>query len=156
LHDKTGWNLLSLQAITFRPFIGVVTGSEDLVDPRKMDGEILVEAFFLRGEQPFMVRYVKGVVHDLSGSELSNARFELRLQSGEKISAVTDSKGRFSVPNVPDGCYRFTAVRDGWQPFEANLLVRKKTRYSIPIRIRTQKVQTSETSPEPQISAAQA
>jgi hypothetical protein len=109
-----------------------------------------------RGDQPFMVRHVKGAVHDLSGSVLSNARFELQLQSGETMLTVTDSKGRFSFNNVPDGCHRFTVLKDGWQPFEANLVVRKKMRYSIPIKIRMHRPETTEVRPEPQMSVAQA
>jgi uncharacterized GH25 family protein len=103
-----------------------------------------------------MVRHVKGAVHDLSGSVLSNARFELQLQSGETMLTVTDSKGRFSFNNVPDGCHRFTVLKDGWQPFEANLVVRKKMRYSIPIKIRMHRPETTEVRPEPQMSVAQA
>jgi len=55
LPDKAGCNLLSVQAITSRPFIGVVIGSEDPVDPRKVDSEIFVQAFFLRSMVPVMV-----------------------------------------------------------------------------------------------------
>ena len=103
-----------------------------------------------------MVRHVKGAVHDLNGSVLSDARFELRLESGETLITMTDSEGRFSFPNVPDGCHRFTVLKDGWQSFEANLVVRKKMRYSIPIKIRLHRLQTTEIRPESQMSAAQA
>jgi len=109
-----------------------------------------------RGDQPFMVRYVRGAVHDLNGSVLSNARFELRLHSGETMTEVTNSKGRFAFPKVPDGCHRFTVVREGWHSVEGNIVVRQKTRYSVPIKIRMQRMQTNEVSAEPRTSAAQA
>jgi membrane associated rhomboid family serine protease len=92
----------------------------------------------IRGEQPFMVRNVKGVVHDLTGSVLSKANVDLRSESGEVLTATTDSQGRFSFPNLPDGCYTFTASRDGWEAVEGNILVRRKRRYSLPIKVRMQ------------------
>lgn len=69
-----------------------------------------------RGEQPFIVRYLKGAVHDMNGNALADARFEMRLGSGDPITATTDSKGRFEVGRVRDGCYSFTVSKEaGWQ-----------------------------------------
>jgi len=110
----------------------------------------------VRGEQPFMVRYVRGAVHDSNGSVLSNARLELRLHSGERMTGVTNSKGRFAFANVPDGCHTFIVARQGWRPVEANVVVSQKTRYSVPIKIRMQRIQSDEVNAEPQASAAQA
>jgi membrane associated rhomboid family serine protease len=109
-----------------------------------------------RGDQPFIVRNVKGVVHDLQGSVLSQARFELHVHSGETMTATTDTNGRFSFPKITDGCYRFTVSRDGWYSVDGNIVVRKKTRYSVPIRIRMEQVHASLVSSEPQIPVAQA
>ncbi len=89
-----------------------------------------------RGEQPFIVRYIKGVVHDMDGNALLNARFEMPSRPGELITATTDRKGRFVVGRVPDGRYSFTVSREGWLAVHGNILVRKKTRHNVPIRIR--------------------
>ena len=109
-----------------------------------------------RGEQPFMVRYVKGAVHDLKGSVLSNAQVELHINSKETTTVTTDAKGRFSFPKVADGCYRFTVSRAGWNPFEGNIVVRKKTRYNIPIKVRMEEVHANDVRPETQVPVAQA
>ena len=90
----------------------------------------------IRGDLPFIVRSVKGFVLDGKGHTLSNARFEMHRHSGDLVTATTDAKGRFIVAKVPDGLYSFTVSRDGWQVVQGHLVVRKKTRYSVPIRIR--------------------
>ena len=55
LSDKAKRDLLSVQAVALRPFIGIVIGSEDLIDPGKVDREIFVEAFFLRSMVPVVI-----------------------------------------------------------------------------------------------------
>jgi membrane associated rhomboid family serine protease len=88
-----------------------------------------------RGDQPFIVRYIKGVVRDMNGNTLPNARFEMPSRPGELITTTTDSKGRFVVGRVPDGRYSFTVSREGWLAVHGDILVRKKTRHNVPIRI---------------------
>ena len=109
----------------------------------------------IRGEQPFMVRNVKGVVHDLTGSVLTKARVSLHFESGETRTATTDGKGRFTFPSLPDGCYRFIVSRDGRQTMEGNIVVRKKTRYNIPIKLRMQPEVANDASTENRIPVAQ-
>ncbi len=89
-----------------------------------------------RGEQPFMVRYVKGAIHDTYGNALPNAQLELHCPSGEVVNAATGAKGRFALDKLPDGLYRYIVTRPGWQPVHGRIVVRKKTRYSVPIRIK--------------------
>jgi membrane associated rhomboid family serine protease len=89
-----------------------------------------------RGEQPFIVRHLKGAVHDMDGNALADARFEMRPGSGEPITATTDSKGRFEVGRVPDGSYSFTVSKEGWHAVHGNIVMRKKTRHNIPVKIR--------------------
>jgi len=110
----------------------------------------------IRGEQPFIVRNVKGVVHDLTGSVLTKTRVSLHFESGETRTATTDGKGRFTFPGLSDGCYRFTVSRDGWQTMEGNIVVRKKTRYNIPVKLRMQPEVANDAITESQIPAAQA
>src|SRR5262249_58128490 len=43
------------KAINVRPFIRKVISPENFVDPRKMNSEVLVDAFFLRGMVPMMI-----------------------------------------------------------------------------------------------------
>jgi len=102
-----------------------------------------------RGEQPFIVRYIKGVVCDTNGNTLPNARFEMLSRPGELITATTDSKGRFVVGRVSDGHYSFTVSREGWLAAHGNILVRKKTRHNVPIRIRmSEQVDNNLVNPE--------
>src|SRR5260370_2273464 len=56
-----------------------------------------------RGAQPFIVRYIKGLVCYMNGNTLTNARFEMVARPGELITATTNSKGRFVVGRVSDG-----------------------------------------------------
>lgn len=97
---------------------------------------LVAPQFRLRGEQPFMVRSVKGAVHDTKGNVLRDAVFQIRLHSGDTLTATTDAKGRFAIPHVPDGEYPYTASQPGWQDQHGIVIVRKKTRFSVPIRIR--------------------
>jgi hypothetical protein len=55
LPDEAGRDLFSVQAIEFRPFIGKVIGSEDLVDPGKMNSEVFIKTLFLRSVVPVVV-----------------------------------------------------------------------------------------------------
>ena len=55
LPDEAGRDLFSVQAIEFRPFIGKIIGSEDLVDPGKMNSEVFIEALFLGSVVPVVV-----------------------------------------------------------------------------------------------------
>jgi Carboxypeptidase regulatory-like domain len=96
-----------------------------------------------RGEQPFMVRYLKGDVHDMNGNALANARFEMQPDSGEPIAATANSNGRFEVGRLPDGCYSFTVSKEGWLAVRGNIVVRKKTRHNMPIKIQMSQQQTN-------------
>jgi protocatechuate 3,4-dioxygenase beta subunit len=107
-----------------------------------------------RGEQPFVVRYLKGAVHDMNGNALANAQFEIRPSCGEPITATTGSKGRFEVGTVPDGCYSFTVSKEGWLPVHGNIVVRKKTRHNIPVKVRMSQ-QLSENVVTPEQAEAQ-
>src|SRR5262249_6443637 len=73
LPEKARGNLLSVQAITLRPFIRIVIGPEDLIDPGKVDGEILVKAFLLRSMVPMVVsrRYQTPSEPFRAGSEIA-------------------------------------------------------------------------------------
>jgi len=102
-----------------------------------------------RGEQPFIVRYLKGAVHDMDGNALANARFEMRPGSGEPVTATTDSKGRFEVGRVPDGSYSFTVSKEGWHAVHGDIVMRKKTRHNIPVKIRmSQQLSENVVNPE--------
>ena len=46
LPEKAGRNFFAVQAVMLRPFLGVVISSKNFIDPRKMNGEILVDALF--------------------------------------------------------------------------------------------------------------
>jgi membrane associated rhomboid family serine protease len=102
-----------------------------------------------RGEQPFIVRYLKGAVHDMDGNALAHARFEMRPGTGEPITATTNSKGRFEVGRVPDGRYSFTVSKEGWHAVHGHIVMRKRTRHNIPVKIRmSQQLSENVVTPE--------
>jgi membrane associated rhomboid family serine protease len=106
-----------------------------------------------RGEQPSMVRYVKGAIHDTYGNALPNAQLELHSPSGGVVNTTTGAKGRFALDNLPDGLYRYIVTRPGWQPVHGRIVVQKKTRYSVPIRIKMAE-QSAEDAVAPKSQAA--
>jgi len=55
LFQKAERNFFAVQAITFRPFVWVVISSEDFIDPRKVDGKVLIDTLFLRRMVPMMI-----------------------------------------------------------------------------------------------------
>lgn len=56
-----------------------------------------------RGDQPLVVRFVRGSVHDAAGKPVSDARFEIHADFHRSLTVTTDAKGRFTVPSVPNG-----------------------------------------------------
>jgi membrane associated rhomboid family serine protease len=87
-----------------------------------------------RGEKPFMVRIVKGLVFNAKGKPVTNAHVQV---ANECISmtAVTSSGGRFEIPAVPDGRYTLHVTSDGAAPFLANVLVNGKGRFRAQMKI---------------------
>src|ERR1700722_7565781 len=55
LPQKAGRDLFAVEAISFRPFLGKIIRSEKFIDPGKVDGEIFVDALFLRSGVPVIV-----------------------------------------------------------------------------------------------------
>ena len=55
LPPKTWRQFLAAQAVLFRPLIRVVVRSKNLVDPWKVDREVLIDTLFLRSMVPVMV-----------------------------------------------------------------------------------------------------
>src|SRR5438270_4980546 len=55
LTEKARRNLLAVQAVALRPVIRIVVRSKKLIDPRKVDGKVLINALFLRGMVPMMI-----------------------------------------------------------------------------------------------------
>jgi hypothetical protein len=108
-----------------------------------------------RGEQPFMVRNIKGAVHDVNGNARPNAQFELHCPSGEVLNAAAGAKGRFALDKLPDGLYRYAATRPGWQPVHGRIVVRKKTRFSVPIKIRMSEELREDVLPKSHVAASQ-
>src|SRR5207302_6658826 len=55
LPDEATRNFLAVQAVTFRPLIGIVVSSKKLINPRKVNSKVLIDALFLGGMVPMMV-----------------------------------------------------------------------------------------------------
>src|SRR5258708_11883118 len=80
-------------------------------------------------EQPFRVRVVHGVIRDPSGSPLPDAAFEIRGDSSGKVwGAVADKHGRFWIPGIPRGTYRFKATLRNFQSVTGTITVSARAR----------------------------
>src|SRR5580700_385401 len=55
LPEKALRNFLAVQAVTFRPLLGIVVSPKKLIDPRKMNGEVLIDTLLLRSMVPMVV-----------------------------------------------------------------------------------------------------
>src|SRR5438876_217625 len=55
LPEEVRRNFFAVQAVTFRPHIGIVVRSKNSIDPRKMNGEVVIDALFLRSVVPMMI-----------------------------------------------------------------------------------------------------
>ena len=48
-------NFFAVQAVTFWPLIRIVVRSKKLINPRKMNGEVLIDTLFLRSMVPMVI-----------------------------------------------------------------------------------------------------
>src|SRR5579859_3922314 len=55
LPQKARRYFLAVQAVLLRPLIRIVVSSKKFIDPRKMNGKVLVDALFLRSMVPVMI-----------------------------------------------------------------------------------------------------
>jgi membrane associated rhomboid family serine protease len=80
-----------------------------------------------RGDQPLVVRLVRGTVRDATGKPVSDARFEIRAEFHPAVTAITDAKGRFDLAAISDdsrdgGCAKKNTlsvsvqIHDGCRP----------------------------------------
>jgi hypothetical protein len=99
-----------------------------------------------RGEQPLVVRFVKGTVRDMSGKPVVGASFELHTDFHPPFSVKTDTKGRFNMPPIPDGTYSFHVRKDTFQALTGTVVVRRKRRFPSTFNL-TMTASTSEQIP---------
>src|SRR5215469_9618673 len=80
---------------------------------------------------------ITGVVVDPSGAVIPNATVEVRNPvSGFSRTAVTDSAGNFTVPNVPFNPYHLTVVGQGFTPFAQDVDVRSTVPINLTITLK--------------------
>jgi hypothetical protein len=70
------------------------------------------------------VREISGVVLDPSGEAVSTSTVSAIDQKGHGVTAQTSSDGRFAL-QVPQGRYELRAELNGFEPGQANLMVRR-------------------------------
>jgi Carboxypeptidase regulatory-like domain len=83
-----------------------------------------------RGDQTPIVRVVRGTVRDSTRRPLTDARFELIAHSGLATIATTDTRGRFSMPPVAEGTYKFRVSKQEFQSIEGTLMVVRRHKRS--------------------------
>ncbi len=69
---------------------------------------------------------VRGVVVRGEDEPLPEVWFEIRDKSGDVRSVLTDSSGRFEIPDAPPGKYEFKVTRDGFQSLIGTIIVSPK------------------------------
>src|SRR5437868_8494984 len=68
---------------------------------------------------------VTGTVADPTGAVVPNANVQIRNPvSGYQRSTVTDSSGKFSIPNVPFNPYHLSVSAEGFGPYAHDIDVR--------------------------------
>jgi membrane associated rhomboid family serine protease len=85
-----------------------------------------------RGEPPPVVRFVRGKVRDTTGKPVADAQFQLHADFHLPMTAMTDTKGRFTVAALPDGTYSFRLTKTQFQTIEGTVVVRRKRRFPSP------------------------
>jgi len=88
-----------------------------------------------RGEQPLIVRFMRGTVRDTTGRPVAAARFEIHADFHQAVFVVTDTKGRFSLAGVADGTYSFRLTKAQFQTVEGTVVVRRKRRFPSPFKL---------------------
>ncbi len=88
-----------------------------------------------RGEQPIVVRFVRGTVRDAMDKPVVDARFEIRADFHPAVAVVTDTKGRFSLPAIADGTYSFRVTKPQFQTIQGTVVVRRKRRFPSPFKL---------------------
>jgi len=80
---------------------------------------------------------ITGVVVDSSGAVIPNATVEVHNPvSGFSRTAVTDTAGKFAVPNVPFNPYHLTVTGQGFTPFAQDLDVRSTVPINLTIALK--------------------
>ena len=85
-----------------------------------------------RGEPPPVVRFVRGKVRDTTGKPVTDAQFQLHADFHPLMTAMTDTKGRFTFAALPDGTYSFRLKKTQFQTIEGTVVVRRKRRFPSP------------------------
>jgi hypothetical protein len=107
-------------------------GSLALVDTCDKSGftQLLDEHFTVYLKIPFQVREVQGCITSEAGEwpEGVEVLFEIRARTGDPTvhRAQADARGRFKIPNLPEGTYCFKATVIGWQSVYGVVIVSKK------------------------------
>jgi len=88
------------------------------------------EGLILEIDAPITVKSVRGTVVflDDNDSALKDALFEIRGPgTSERIrAAVSDARGRFAIPHVPEGTYAFKATKNAYLSVVGTVVVSKK------------------------------
>src|SRR5437763_14088831 len=82
---------------------------------------------------------VTGTVVDPTGAVVPNASVELHNPvSGFSRSAITDSSGKFSIPNVPFNPYHVSVTGQGFAPYAQDIDVRSVVPVNVSITLQVQ------------------
>src|SRR3989442_13685786 len=80
---------------------------------------------------------VTGTVVDPTGAVVANATVEIRNPvSGFERTTITDSAGRFTIPNVPFNPYHLTVTGQGFAAFGQDIGVRSVVPVALDIKLR--------------------
>jgi Carboxypeptidase regulatory-like domain len=94
---------------------------------------------------------IKGVVTDPSGAVVPNATVTIHNPvSGYELTAVSDSSGNFTLPNVPFNPYHMTVTAPNFSPYAQDVEVRSTVPLNVKVDLQVEGTSTSVTVEAPE------
>jgi hypothetical protein len=89
------------------------------------------------GDQPYVVRSLKGKVFDVHGKTVANAQVTICGDDEEVRACMTNSNGTFAIDDLADGVYSFEITANDGLSAHGNVIVNRKLRFrsSVPLKI---------------------
>jgi len=131
----------------FAPVLNLKSGRFDLrIALLLVSLTVLFSAHFGYAQASGASGSVSGVVADVSGAVLQNAKVEIRNPvSGLVRTTLTDASGRFNFPNIPVNPYHMTVQAAGFNAYVQDVDVRSRVPVNLSITLQVESAATSVT-----------
>src|SRR5690242_9354046 len=104
------------------------------MNTRRIACIVLVASSLAFGQE---VAQVSGIVTDQSGAVVPGVQITLtQTENGVKRSAISDTAGLYTIPNLPLGPYRLEATKMGFRTFvQTGLVLQVGSNPSVPVTL---------------------